>query len=537
MGRNRFQKMCALVLCVCMLAAMAACSGKGKEGTDNSANKDAAGTAATGSSGKERELVTFEVERGSKPVDPMVLDYIKEKFGIEFHYIEVADASTVMTQLGAGDVPDLVDGVKAELMSLDVENLFLPVSDYFDKLPNYVKYLEQDPDKECAFMLNDDGSKGKSYYLNYYRENPTVDYSVPSVREDLFKQTGLTELPKDYDELYVMLKKLKELDPENYPWTERDGTEKLLICNAFPFGTGYINKTKGMYYEPLADNGQGNWIYSPTKPEFRNLLIYFAKLYKEGLLDPDYATQKRDGMDQKYASGKASFFMENMSFLTNYETSLKETNPDAKFIAIPLLNNQVNQPRAVKGTYPYTTRGTVIKKDVKNLDRLLEYIDWCYSEEGILMTNWGIEGKSYTMADGKPEFIPAYADQFKSDANPLTALLKSFGGGLSNLPFYLDNDNEKYFSGANHLERAALVSSEEGIVFDRSLPPFTPEEKAKVDNYILTIDPVIFPAIEQTITNQITIEDYDKVVEQIIGMGANDLEAVYQQAYNRLQGK
>ena len=242
-------------------------------------------------------------------------------------------------------------------------------------------------------------------------------------------------------------------------------------------------------------------------------------------------------MDQKYATGMSSFFLENMGFIDNYEMALSETNPEAKFIPVPLLDNQVHQPRALKGTVPYSTRGTAINKDVKNLDQLLAYIDWSYSEEGILATNWGIEGKTYTLVDGKPEFIPDFAEQFRSDANPTSALLGNFGGGLSSLPFYLDNNNENYFKGENYLERAAFVDAEEGVIFDRSLPPFTPEEKAKVDNYVLTIHPVILPAIEQTITNQITIEDYDKVVKQIIDMGADDLEAIYQKAYNRMQGE
>lgn len=101
-------------------------------------------------------------------------------------------------------------------------------SDYYDKLPNYTKYLDQDLDKNNINVLNADGTKGKAYYLNYYRKNPAVDYSIPFVREDAFKKTGLTELPKNYDELYTMLKKLKELDPKSYPWTERDGTENCL---------------------------------------------------------------------------------------------------------------------------------------------------------------------------------------------------------------------------------------------------------------------------------------------------------------------
>ena len=141
---------------IVLVLMLSSCSGS----ADNKPSKGSeSGPSSTDSSTNEVTQVTYEIKKGDEPKDPMVLDYIKEKFGITFNFVEVADSSTVMTQLAAGDVSDLVDGVKVELMTLDVESLFLPVSDYFDKLPNYVKYLEEDPDKECVYMLNDDGSK------------------------------------------------------------------------------------------------------------------------------------------------------------------------------------------------------------------------------------------------------------------------------------------------------------------------------------------------------------------------------------------
>jgi putative aldouronate transport system substrate-binding protein len=41
-------------------------------------------------------------------------------------------------------------------------------------------------------------------------------------------------------------------------------------------------------------------------------------------------------------------------------------------------------------------------------DRLLEFLDWLYySEEGMDLTTWGVEGETYEVVDGQKQFLPA----------------------------------------------------------------------------------------------------------------------------------
>ena len=42
----------------------------------------------------------------------------------------------------------------------------------------------------------------------------------------------------------------------------------------------------------------------------------------------------------------------------------------------------------------------------------MAYLDWIYSQEGQLLTNWGIEGESYTVnAEGNKEFIDSFLEE------------------------------------------------------------------------------------------------------------------------------
>ncbi|MFQ9681559.1 MAG: hypothetical protein ACLRZH_17000 [Ruthenibacterium lactatiformans] len=48
--------------------------------------------------------------------------------------------------------------------------------------------------------------------------------------------------------------------------------------------------------------------------------------------------------------------------------------------------------------------GATITSTCKNVDRVVEWLDYMYSAEGQMLLNMGIEGTHYTMQDGEPIF-------------------------------------------------------------------------------------------------------------------------------------
>ena len=53
-----------------------------------------------------------------------------------------------------------------------------------------------------------------------------------------------------------------------------------------------------------------------------------------------------------------------------------------------------------------TNYGAYITTNCEDIEAAMRFLDWGYSEEGILFWNFGIEGESYQMVDGKPVFTP-----------------------------------------------------------------------------------------------------------------------------------
>ena len=127
------------------------------------------------------------------------------------------------------------------------------------------------------------------------------------LRWDLYSQLGYPEI-KNLDDLIVVLKQMKEICPtdelgnETYGaslWPDWDGNMVMYVkalATAYygydELGFGLYNPTNGEFYDALAPNGP-----------YIEMLRFFNRMYREGLLDPNSMTQTYDEMGTKVKNG------------------------------------------------------------------------------------------------------------------------------------------------------------------------------------------------------------------------------------------
>ena len=91
-----------------------------------------------------------------------------------------------------------------------------------------------------------------------------------------------------------------------YGFGTRNGTNYLVGSFAYALGTGGFptccRRTRGMYYEPESDS----YVYGPTSEKFTRVVEFLQNAYKDGLLDPDYATMTKDDLFEKAIQRKDS---------------------------------------------------------------------------------------------------------------------------------------------------------------------------------------------------------------------------------------
>lgn len=211
------------------LATLTGC-GSGEDGGDskdlskkqNGAMKD----YRAGQQFKAAEPLSFSVLHNNNPVYPMKGDWlfwkeVTKRTGITLKPVDVplADYEKKRSVLiGAGDAPFLIPKTyHPSEVAFVSSGAILPVSEYVHLMPNFrakVKKWKLEPELDSIRQ-----SDGKYYLLPGLHEKAKSGYSL-SFRTDVLDKHGLT-LPTTWDEVYDVLKALKQEYPGTYPWTDR----------------------------------------------------------------------------------------------------------------------------------------------------------------------------------------------------------------------------------------------------------------------------------------------------------------------------
>jgi putative aldouronate transport system substrate-binding protein len=374
----------------------------------------------------------------------------------------------------------------------------LPVSDYVNLMPNYAKKIKDwSLESDLKQVLQGDG---KYYVLPGLHEKPKYDYSF-ALRKDILDKEGL-QLPKSYDELYTVLKKLKEKYPDIYPYSDRWKVDGILNVVAPTFGVSAgWGAGGGINYDAKADK----FFFGPITDDYKALVTYFNKLIKEGLMDPESFIQTDDQAMQKFVTGKSFVIGTNTQETVKYNTNLEANLGKGKFEVA-----QIAAPAGPKGDVVYSSRienGVMISskaKDNPNFKEIMRFVDWLwYSDEGQELTKWGVEGTTYTKTNGTRQLA---TDVTYNGINPsgTKTLNKDFGfsGGVFS------------YGGSQELKLSMMSKAEsdfQSLMANKKILPIAP--------------PILYSTDEREQGNMITtpLMDYVKAMTSKFMLGSEPL--------------
>jgi putative aldouronate transport system substrate-binding protein len=356
------------------------------------------------------EPVTFSVlfpERAEHPYsdDWLVVQEILKRRNVILD-VQTGPDSDYLTKknlvFNSGDIPDFViKNFPDQIPGFASSGVLLPVSDYWDEMPNFQKLVadwELDPDLE-ALELND----GKVYMLPGFKPY-RQQVQQWSIRMDLLEKHDI-EVPQTQEELLEALVILKQNYPDMVGMTARWGGAHLLNMFGFTYKT-HAGWGSHIFYEH--DNER--WVYAPATDNFREMLRMLNRFMEAGVLDPEAFTQDTSQYQQKIVTGKA---VASHDWVTKGMGSL---NRELEAAGVEGANWQPYLPpestmgvRAVPPADRFNV-GTVIANRAASepyFDRLLQFLDWLYySEEGMVLTSWGVEGVTFEVVDGRRELLP-----------------------------------------------------------------------------------------------------------------------------------
>lgn len=308
--------------------------------------------------------------------------------------------------ISGGNAPDIMPvAYGGQEIPFVASGTLLPVSDYFDLMPNFsAKVEEWDLDEWLDTLRQKDG---KIYLLPGLMEFVRPDYTV-TLRTDILDELGL-DMPTSWDELAEALAAMKAAYPDITPLTDRFEA-KLLLNNTAAATFGFPGAPMGYGGNRATwDEAAEEYVYTAARPEFRELLEYFNGLVSDGLMDPEAFTQDDDQAVNKFVSGQAFAITGNSQFMTGYRESMDETlgagNYEIAKMPIP-----TGPAGDVMGGQPIDS-GMMISADAVTNDNfvaMMQFIDWMYySDAGMEFGTWGVEGTTFERDDdGIRHFTP-----------------------------------------------------------------------------------------------------------------------------------
>ena len=165
--------------------------------------------------------------------------------------------------------------------------------------------------------------------------------------------------------------------------------------------------------------------------------------------------------------------------------------------------------------------GATITSTCKNVDRVVEWLDYMYSAEGQMLLNMGIEGTHYTMQDGEPIFTD-YILNNPDGLSPKQAV-GTFTIAQGTMPSVL------CFSETSQLDDAAVLEAKENCIIpfleesNKYVIPgtlsFSSEKDAERRAAMADIETYVDEMVMKFITGREPIENWDTYVAKVKEMG------------------
>lgn len=415
-------------------------------------------------------------------------------------------------------MPDIMLINPTELSEYVRTGMFLPVSDYMEQMPHFRKIVAENPQIQRLYV------EGKLYGFPVTVQHFIQGGRAPMIRTDILRKHNL-DIPRTFEELYTVLKKLKEAYPDSAPWTAR-GIGSFFGAVAFGLGSGF-----GMYYDP--DIGGGSYVYGTNKQEFKQVLAYMNRLYSEGLLDPDFDVNTQQIWSDKLSSGKSFFYYDNNTFALNFNEKLKRINPGYRLELIPYFSNSKGTARGFLYPQGWLTDIYVISSKVKDPDRVVKLFDWLYGPEGAEVSNFGKRGETYEIVNGEPRIVDTLVQKYKDSADPVRMTLSEIGAGLLAISPHVDDRPSGQISNPDLFRWSEQLKNDPGAYVTPSLAPsFTKEERERLTQIGSKIAP-----LEQDVLKFIIgakpLSEYEDFAEQLTRSGVPEMENIYNESLAR----
>lgn len=352
---------------------------------------------------KKLEPITFTINTADNKLtwDTPITKKISEATGVTLKYeVNTGDQFQKWDLwLAGGDYPQIVVLDPLHIQKYQEADALIPLNDLIDE---YGPNIKKSFGKYYNLLKDDNGQIYSLYAVNQSTEASADTMAPFVVQYDVLMEAGYPEI-KTLDQLFDVLNAYKQKHPKI------DGQDTIgfgAAAQSYMMNINFNNPI--MSAAGLPDNSvfkidSNNTIhYLPVSEEAKTYYKFLNRLYNAGLFDKEAFSLQIDDLKGKMAQGRVLAAYAPNWTLGDSEKSLRAANkPERAYAHIPIYLHEGIVDRT--NTTTPTTAGNfmwAITKGTKNPERIIQFIDYLFTDEAQILTQWGIEGTDYTIVDG-----------------------------------------------------------------------------------------------------------------------------------------
>ncbi len=330
----------------------------------------------------------------------IVTQKMEEDLHVKINFI-TGDDTKLNTYFAGEDMPDLITIFDSSSQAaLKADSWAYPLYELADQYDPYFRQVASD--ETISWLQLDDG-KGYGYadYSNTkedYESGMLYAKTAFVIRKDVYEALGKPSMGTQ-EEFLNVLSQIKEQYPELYP----------LGFNAFTTdSTGSMGDSFQDFIGVPLKNEDNTFYNRNLDDDYLSWIRTFNQAYRNGCISDDSFADDGTAFEEKVKSGKyACIMMEGTPQCSGFLTTWMSENPDAMYIAI-------DGPQSTTGNAPALNQAGIsgwmvsyITKSCSDPAKAIQIFTYLLSEEGQILTTYGIEGVTYTVnAEGKYELLP-----------------------------------------------------------------------------------------------------------------------------------
>lgn len=453
----------------------------------------------------------------------------------------------VALMIANDDYPDMIYS-KGNAGSLYDAGAFIDMQDLIEEYGPNIKKMYGDQYDKLRWSREDNGIYQLSY-AGVGRQTYAPGTWTCAIQFAALKENDY-DYPKTLAEYEALIKKYLAAHPKTESGLDMIG---ISLSASDWHWLITLSNPAGMIGDAQPDNGSWvvdedfNVIYKHTSENEKEYFKWLSRMYDEGILDPNFATQTDDDYIAKLSGGQVVGILDPMWHFMQAEIVLEaEGKYDQTFCQVPVTLREDQKSPALMDQGLQVGYGIGITKSCKDPVRAIKFLDYLCSDEGAVLYRWGVEGVNYFVDENgqryrtEEEILASKTDQDYGKKTGINnyAGFPNYGDGAvdENGNPYTPASKESVIAEYNEAEKAACKAWGVELICDIfpqadefEIPPYAPlwayPTSQEISNIVNVLNEISWPGLVKCVTGgQANFDaNWDALVAELEANGLDEV--------------